>query len=75
MLDSGAVYVFSRSGSNWAQDTYVKAVNSGGGDLFGRFLALSADGNTLAVGAPGESSNAVGVSGNQSDNSAIECAS
>jgi len=40
------------------------------GDQFGYSIALSADGNTLAVGAIGEDSNATGVDGNQADNSA-----
>jgi hypothetical protein len=69
-LNSGAVYVFRRTGSTWAQEAYVKASNTGGGDQFGRRVALSSDGSTLAVGAYGEASNATGVNGNQVDNSA-----
>lgn len=69
-VDSGAVYVFTRSGSTWTQQAYVKASNTGGGDNFGEGIALSSDGNTLAVGAPGEWSNATGIDGNQADNSA-----
>ncbi len=67
---SGAVYVFTRSGTNWAQQAYVKASNTGFLDRFGASLALSGDGSTLAVGASGESSNATGINGNQADNSA-----
>jgi len=33
-------------------------------------VALSADGTTLAVGAPGEASNATGIDGDQTNNSA-----
>ncbi len=66
--DSGAVYVFTRSGSSWSQQAYVKASNTGSFDRFGSSVALSADGNTLAVGAWGEASNATGVGGDQSDN-------
>jgi hypothetical protein len=47
----------------------VKASNAQAGDGFGRSVILSADGSTLAVSAPGESSIATGVNGNQSDNS------
>ncbi len=68
--DAGAVYVFTRSGSTWSQQAYVKASNTGLNDFFGG-VALSSDGNTLAVGAAGESSAATGIGGNQSDNSAI----
>lgn len=59
---SGAVYVFSRSGNSWIQQAYIKASNTGAGDYFGRAISLSANGNTLAVGATGESSNSTGIS-------------
>jgi hypothetical protein len=66
--DSGAVYLFARSGGVWTQKNYVKASNSNAGDQFGVFVALS--GTTLAVGGELEDSNATGVNGNQADNSA-----
>src|SRR5690606_8030086 len=37
-------------------------------DYFGGSVSLSSDGNTLAVGAQGEASNAKGVGGNQENN-------
>ncbi|MBI2189020.1 MAG: FG-GAP repeat protein, partial [Acidobacteria bacterium] len=67
--NAGAVYVFTRSGNTWAQQAYIKASNTGNGDHFGNAVALSADGNTLAVAAFWESSAATGVNGNQNDNS------
>jgi hypothetical protein len=67
--DAGAVYVFTRSGATWTQQAYVKASNAEAGDAFGHAVALSADGNTLAVSAFWESSGATGVNGNQNDNS------
>ena len=69
---SGAVYVFTRSGTTWNQQAYVKASNTDALDLFGHSVALAADGNTLAVGAFFEQSGSTGINGNQSDNSAIE---
>jgi len=51
-----------------AQQAYLKASNTDASDLFGFCVAISAD--TVVVGAFGESSNATGVNGNQSDNSA-----
>lgn len=66
--NAGAVYVFVRSGSTWIQQAYLKASNTEANDLFSISLALSGD--TLVVGASGESSNAIGVNGNQADNSA-----
>jgi len=67
---AGAVYVFWRSGGLWSQEAYVKASNTESIDAFGRSVSLSADGATLAAGAPNESSIATGIGGNQSDNRA-----
>ncbi len=67
---SGAVYIFTKSGGSWSQQAYLKASNSEAGDAFGNTVSLSGDGNTLAVGAVHESSNATGIDGNQADNSA-----
>jgi hypothetical protein len=64
---TGAVYVFTRSGTTWLQQAFIKASNSEGDDVFGWSLALSGD--TLAVGAPREDSSAIGVGGNQGSNS------
>ena len=72
---AGAVYVFSRNGGSWSQQAYVKASNPGGFDRFGLSVALSDDGNTLAVGAHQESSNAIGISTDgtgEGDNSASD---
>ncbi len=61
---AGAVYVFTRdSGGVWTQQAYIKASNTDRVDRFGRSVALSGDGNTLAVGAFGERSAATGVNG------------
>ena len=59
--DAGAVYVFSRLGTMWTQQAYVKASNPGANDWFGSSVSLSSDGNTLAVGASREESNAGAV--------------
>ena len=48
-VDSGAVYVFTRSGTTWSQQAYLKASNTGRGDIFGYSVAISGD--TLVVGA------------------------
>jgi hypothetical protein len=50
---------------------YFKASNTDPEDHFGREVALSNDGRTLAVSAEHESSGATGVNGNQADNSAL----
>lgn len=70
--DSGAAYVFVRNGTNWSQEAYLKASNAEGGvpygDRFGISVALLGD--TVVVGAQLEGSDATGVNGDQSDNSA-----
>ena len=64
---AGAAYVFVRSGTNWSQQAYIKASNTGAGDLFGYSVGI--DGDTIVVGSPYEASVATGINGNQSDNS------
>jgi hypothetical protein len=71
--NSGAAYVFLCDGTNWIQQAYFKASNTGGSDLFGGSVAVS--GNTVIVGAPFEDSNATGVNGNQTNNSATDSGS
>jgi hypothetical protein len=66
---AGAVYVYVRQGDTWTQQAYVKASNPGQSDHFGSSVALSRDGNTMAVSAPWESSAATGINGNQGDDS------
>ena len=67
---SGTTFVYTRNVSTWTQQAALKASNPGAFDLFGATVALSGDGNTLAVGAPQEASNATGINGDQTNNSA-----
>lgn len=69
-LDSGAVYIFRRSGSIWTQEAYLKASNTDSNDNFGSDVSLSGDGNTLAVSARHDRSSATGVNGDDSLNDA-----
>jgi hypothetical protein len=69
-FQSGAAYVFVRNGNSWTQQAYLKASNTEAEDQFG--YAVSISGNTIVVSSYGESSNAIGVNGNQDDNSAIQ---
>ena len=60
--DSGAVYVYRRSVRvGWAIQAFIKAPNVKNYDDFGAALALSADGDTLAVGAPRQDSRGSGA--------------
>src|SRR5262245_23448772 len=49
MQSAGAVYVFTRTGTAWTQQAYIKSANTFGNVQFGYSVALSADGNTLAA--------------------------
>jgi hypothetical protein len=53
-FDEGAAYVFTREGAAWAQRALLGGPHTDGNELdeFGYTLAISADGSTIAVGAP-----------------------
>ena len=54
--DSGAVYVFDKDASgNWSQTAYLKAPLPTENEWFGSSVAITGDGNTIAVGAAGGS--------------------
>lgn len=55
--NSGAVYIYRRTGNVWVQEAYIKADYSGPDDNFGESISLSRD--TLAVGAMNEDSASV----------------
>ena len=57
--NSGAVYIFVRTGISWNEEAYIKAPNTGDQDEFGISVALSGD--TLAVGAHGEDSDSMDI--------------
>jgi hypothetical protein len=70
--NTGAAYVFTRSGTSWSQQAELKAPNAGQGDYFGESLAISGD--TVVVGASREDSSQTTITnGNtaSADNSAF----
>lgn len=74
-INSGAVYLFVKEGDRWVQQAYLKASNTEQpninsnrvlyNDRFGYRVALSDDGNTLAVSALLEDSPSFGINCNQ----------
>ena len=62
---SGAAYVFVRKGTTWSQQAFIKASNPGTNDWFGSRMALSGDGDTLAVGSQLENGGSKGINGDQ----------
>jgi hypothetical protein len=67
--DSGAAYLFVRSGTIWNAEAYLKAPNHEDGDRFGSSVAIS--GEAMLVGATGEDSSARTVDGDQYNNGAL----
>ena len=58
---SGAAYVFTRNGSVWTQQAYLKASNAEASDGFGEMVSISGDGKLIAVSALNDNSGANGV--------------
>jgi hypothetical protein len=42
-IDSGSIYIHERQGTNWEQQTRLKAADGGGGDDFGCSVSISGD--------------------------------
>ena len=51
---TGAAFVFVRSGSMWSQQAELQDSEISRYEEFGASVALSADGNTAAIGSPGD---------------------
>lgn len=71
-VGSGAAYLFSRTGSSWNQDLFIKAPQPDGNDYFGFSLDISGNGDTIAVSSYQEDSLASGINGSETDNSGAE---
>jgi hypothetical protein len=69
--NAGAAYFYARSGGAWSQQAYVKASNTGAADQFGTSVALSGDGNALAVGAQLEDGASSGIGTTRDDGSVV----
>lgn len=59
--ESGAAYVYERTGTTWAFTATLKAPNAEGGDLFGSSVAVS--GTTIVIGALDEDGSARTING------------
>ncbi|WP_238330951.1 FG-GAP repeat protein, partial [Haloglomus irregulare] len=51
---AGAAYVFTESGGTWSQQQKLAATDGDSEDLFGFSVAVSSDGTTALIGAPGD---------------------
>lgn len=73
-VNSGAMYVFVRSGTTWTQQAYIKPSNTGSEDRFagiGAGHSIDIDGDTLVASAYREDSSATGVNGDGSNDNAL----
>ncbi|MDC1350754.1 FG-GAP repeat protein [Oceanospirillaceae bacterium] len=72
--NSGAVYVFYKATSSWAQQAYLKPTYSDNHDQFGAFGALdiSDNGNIVAVGAIYEDSGETEFTGTGNNNTSVD---
>jgi len=60
--------VFTRNASGvWSQQVYIKGSNNEANTYF-TYRGLALDGDTLAIGGPGDGSGATGINGDQADN-------
>ena len=57
--NAGAAYIFTRSNTDWIQQTKLLASNGQGGDYFGYSVAISRDGDTAIIGAYGDDDKAI----------------
>jgi hypothetical protein len=58
---SGAVFVYTRTGTSWARTGFLKAKEQDRNDSMGASVAMSADGNTIIAGAADEDSLTTGI--------------
>src|SRR5205085_8646184 len=65
---SGAAYTFTRSGTTWSQQAYLKASNTAINGQFGSAVSISGD--TAVVGAQGDPSLGTGVNGDETNSGA-----
>ena len=68
IFGAGAIHVYTGAGSSWNHVARLSASNPMSYVGFGRTLAMSADGSTLATGATGEDGSAAGVNGTPDTN-------
>ena len=61
LTESGAAYVFEFSNDTWAQQAFIKAIDTSANANFGQSVSISSDGGTISVGARGVNTNSGAV--------------
>jgi hypothetical protein len=67
----GAVYVYVYAHGAWTQQAYLQSANPFEQKQFGASVAISADGNTIAIGAPGEWGGGHGIDPDPNDTTGL----
>ena len=62
-VDSGAAYVFTRSGTSWSEEAKLVPSDSEGGAYFGWSCSITSDGTRAIVGAPYDDASDISNSG------------
>ncbi len=70
--NAGAAYVFTFSASSWSESAFVKSRYTEAVDIFGTSVAISADGQTIGVGTPGDDSNSTGINSTPNDDGSTD---
>ena len=70
--EAGAAYLFTRTGTTWQQQAYIKGSNTEAYDEFGSSLAIDRSGRTLVISAKSVDGGGRGEGGKQTDNSVDE---
>ena len=52
--NTGAAYIFARSGTSWSQQAKLTASDAATSDLFGRSMRMNSDGTFVIIGAYGD---------------------
>jgi hypothetical protein len=52
--NSGAAYIFQRTGTTWAEEVYISGGDGGSNDYFGNSVAINDDGTAIFIGAYGD---------------------
>lgn len=52
--NSGAAYIFQRTGTTWTEEVYISGGDGGSNDYFGSSVAINDDGTAIFIGAYGD---------------------
>lgn len=55
--NSGAAYIFQRSGTTWTEEVYISGGDGGSNDYWGSSVAINDDGTAIFIGAYGDGTN------------------